>query len=201
MELNATVGFEIVKTDNGHVVMFQGMSRPATNEEIAMWQILGDELGRKADRFNAMLESFATAMESKDFETAFEPSKSNSIFHMTMEVTRHRRRIGELESKLATALEYIDSVANAIKNLHFDELKEDDKEDSPTIYAFNSIQDLVTLRSIAERSSEEVEKLSFDLHQQLTDMRERYRVCSLLAEQIQAWAGADCKIILGQADN
>lgn len=200
MDFNTSVGFEIVKTDNGHVVTFQGLSRPATNEEVALWHILKDEVGRKADKFNAMLEAFDNAMQSKDFEAAFESSKSNAIFHMTMEVTRHRRRIGNLESKLATALEYIDNVANAIKNIGYDELKVDDKEDSQTVYAFNSLQDLVTLRTIADRSSEEVEKMSFDLHQQLTDMRERYRVCSLLAAQIQAWAGADCKIILGQDD-
>lgn len=198
MKINADVGFSLVETPAGYQVQFDGMSRPATNEEVILWSALRDNEDTKRNKFNEMLDSFQAVINNDErVGEAFNTCRGQAIFALTVEVSRYRRQVVDLQSKLTSALEYIRYVAQVINLLDINELKDDETE---TTYRVLSDDSLNILKDIASKSTVKQEELDFPLHQQLSDLRNKVAIAERIARNIKELANADCSTFLIDMD-
>ncbi len=193
------VGFQIVKSESGYVVVFNGLSRPATNEEIILWQSLEAQTQQRAVKLNNMVDVFETVISNPSngeaVEKLFTEHKSAMIFTTTSEIARIRKLNGELSSKLAGALDFIHRVAIATSGIEITELLDEDTNETLKVISNDG---LVILKKISEQCEATPSTFDFPLHQRLSDLTEKVSIAKRIAAHIVALAEADCQAILNE---
>ena len=191
------VGFQVVKSESGYVVVFNGMSRPATNEEIVLWQSLEAQTHQRAVKLNNMVDTFETVITNPNdmeaVEKLFTEHKSAMIFTTTAEIARIRKLNGELSSKLAGALGFIHRVAIATSGIEITELLDEDTKEVLKVISNNG---LLILKQISEQCEATPSTFDFPLHQRLSDLTEKVSIATRIAQHIVALAEADCQALL-----
>ncbi len=191
---NANVEFKVVQTELGYTIVYgNGISRPATNEEVLLWKSLEAEIQHREAKIDTMVHAISTFIENPENFQLFEQHRGNALAAVTVKNVRLQRENTELLGKVQDAVTYIRHVASVISKINVTQVKDDVSEE-----VFNTITDneVAVLIDIAGKANVQADDLTMPIMERLSQLEETLSISKRVIEHLKALVESDGNVIL-----